>query len=1141
MKDRTKPLLLTIALCGCILMFFSPVLFAQDNKLKKVLVLHSYHRGLSWDDAIDEGIESVFKESDLNIDAQIEYMDTKRIHNPIYLRQLRSIYKTKFGKRKFDVIISTDNNALNFLLKHRDDLFPQTPVVFCGVNYYQDSMLAGRKLFSGAVEDVDIREILNTALRLHPETKQIVIYGASTPTYFANKEHLKRIIPDYAGRVGFRLVENLNINEVQDHIRKLPDNSLILNISSIRDDRGIPMPFTRGAEKMASVSRVPIYGCWDYLLGHGIVGGKLTSGFAQGETAARMSLRILQGEKVEDIPVLKESPNRFMFDYNQMTRFGLDPSDLPRGSILINEPQSFYSQHKALSWSITIIILSLLAFIIILGTAVARRKRAEEALLESEERLSTVLDKSPIPTAVGGLDGSIVSFNKALEQLIGYNREEIIDVNDWSCKLYPDEEYREFVQTNINQALEGKEQEQDEFTITCKDGSIKIVSFRTSSYRDGVIIQMVDVTDRKQAEEALLESEEKYRTLIENAGEAIIVAQDGVIRFANPKGEKLYGRSQEELASTSLTDFIHEEDRDMVGERHEKRLRDEEISKTYPFRIINKAGDTKWVQLSAVPFSWDNRPAVLCYMTNITDLKQAEEALRESNALLSSIIESPRNIIILSLDEDYRYTSFNTLHALEMKKVWGVDIELGKKILDYIPGKEDREKAERNYERVMKGEHIVQTEEYGELGNRYSYELVYNPIADEKNTVIGLTLFISDITQRVQAEKEKIALQDKLQRAQKMEAMGLMAGGVAHDLNNILSGIVSYPELLLMDIPEDSPMWKPIKTIQESGMRAADVVEDLLTIARGVAMGKEALDLNILITEYLESAEYQKLEKMHSFVNVKTELNPDLLNTSGSPTHIKKILMNLVTNASEAIEGNGTVTISTTSQYLDEPLKGYEDVHIGEYVVLTISDDGSGISPGDLERIFEPFYTKKMMGRSGTGLGLAVVWNTVQDHNGYINVKSSEKGTEFELYFPVTREEVAAEAEEVPLDDYLGHGEKILVVDDEERQREIAGGILTRLGYNSETVSSGEEAIEYVKKHPVDLIVLDMVMPKGINGRKTYEEIIKIRPGQKAIIASGYAKTKEVDKAQEFGAGKYIKKPYTLPKVGLAIKEELEK
>jgi len=181
------------------------------------------------------------------------------------------------------------------------------------------------------------------------------------------------------------------------------------------------------------------------------------------------------------------------------------------------------------------------------------------------------------------------------------------------------------------------------------------------------------------------------------------------------------------------------------------------------------------------------------------------------------------------------------------------------------------------------------------------------------------------------------------------------------------------------------------------------------------------------------------------------------------------------------------------------------------------------------------------MGRSGTGLGLAVVWNAVRDHQGYIDVRSSKQGTAFELYFPVTRDELTQGEEEVPREDYQGHGESILVVDDEENQREIACWFLTRLGYSAEAVSSGEKAIEYVKEHPVDLIVLDMVMPKGINGGKTYEELIKIRPGQKAIIASGYAKTKEVDMAQELGAGRYIKKPYTLEKVGLAVKEELEK
>ena len=324
-------------------------------------------------------------------------------------------------------------------------------------------------------------------------------------------------------------------------------------------------------------------------------------------------------------------------------------------------------------------------------------------------------------------------------------------------------------------------------------------------------------------------------------------------------------------------------------------------------------------------------------------------------------------------------------------------------------------------------------------------------------------------------------------------------------------------------------------------MRAAGVVADLLTIARGVAIGKETLNLNRIVREYLDSPEFTKLEKTHSFVDFKTEVATDLLNIKGSPIHLKKVLMNLVVNATEAIEGKGAVRICTFNRYLDKPLRGYEDVRKGEYAVFSISDDGSGISPEDVERVFEPFYTKKVMGRSGTGLGLAVVWNTVQDHQGYVDVRSNDMGTTFDLYFPVTRDEIAEKTEPIALEAYMGHGEHILVVDDEESQREIATGILTKLGYHAVAVSGGEEAIPYVAEHAVDLIVLDMVMPKGINGRETYEAIIKIRPGQRAVIASGYARTEEVDAAQKLGAGKYLRKPYTLEKIGIAVKEELAK
>ena len=398
-----------------------------------------------------------------------------------------------------------------------------------------------------------------------------------------------------------------------------------------------------------------------------------------------------------------------------------------------------------------------------------------------------------------------------------------------------------------------------------------------------------------------------------------------------------------------------------------------------------------------------------------------------------------------------------------------------------------------------------------------------------------------EIEERKQVEKALRESEIKLQRSQRMESLGLLAGGVAHDLNNVLSGIVSYPEILLLNLPEGSKLKKPIKRIQESGLRATDIVNDLLTLARGAPITKEPININDPIREYLASPEFNKLEKFHPAVTVKTDLDAGLFNIHGSHVHIRKAVMNLVSNASEAIEGNGTVTLATRNRYLDKPMMGYDHVNKGEYVVLSVSDTGSGISADDLDRIFEPFYTKKIMGRSGTGLGLSVVWNVLQDHEGYKDIKTSENGTTFELFFPMTRDNVSDKELSLSDKDIKGDGETILVVDDLESQREVSCKMLEVLGYKAIAVASGEDAIEYFQKNTADLVLLDMIMDPGINGRETYEGIVKIHPEQKAIILSGFAETEEVKETQKLGAGRYIKKPVTLKTIGFAVKEELRK
>lgn len=444
--------------------------------------------------------------------------------------------------------------------------------------------------------------------------------------------------------------------------------------------------------------------------------------------------------------------------------------------------------------------------------------------------------------------------------------------------------------------------------------------------------------------------------------------------------------------------------------------------------------------------------------------------------------------------------------------------------------------------RTKKPSMVADYEIISKDGHDLQIDLSAAPILDDNDEVIGFRGMMRDVSERNKAELERRKLEKKLQQAQKMKAIGTLAGGVAHDLNNILSGIVSYPDLILVDLPKDSPLFEPLLTIRESGKKAAAIVQDLLTLARRGVSVSDIVNINDLIYEYLNSPQFEKLISYHPYVKVESHLDSALLNVMGSSVHLSKTIMNLVSNAAEAMPDGGIIEILTNNIYIDTPLEGYDDVEEGDYAVLTIIDNGIGIALDDINCIFEPFYTKKVMGRSGTGLGMAVVWGTVKDHKGYINIKSKEgKGTTIKLFFPVTRKTVKSIDSPSSFETYRGEGQSILVVDDVKEQLEIATKILSQLGYTVETACSGEKACEYLESNTPDLIVLDMIMPPGIDGLETYKRIISKNPQQKAIIASGFSETERVKEAQKLGAGKYVKKPYTIDKIGLAVKTELSK
>ncbi|MDR3038688.1 MAG: cache domain-containing protein, partial [Candidatus Adiutrix sp.] len=406
-----------------------------------------------------------------------------------------------------------------------------------------------------------------------------------------------------------------------------------------------------------------------------------------------------------------------------------------------------------------------------------------------------------------------------------------------------------------------------------------------------------------------------------------------------------------------------------------------------------------------------------------------------------------------------------------------------------------------------------------------------------------ILIVFTDITALKAAEKDKLILQEKLSRSTQMEAMGLMAAEVAHDLNNILSGIIGYPQLLLMEPNITDRQKETLNEILDTGQRAAAVVKDLVTIARGVASVKAGLAVNEIVTDYADSPECKKLRAIFPAVRLELKLDPQVGNIVGSSVHLTKVVMNLISNAFEAFPNertDGLVKVSTGVVELGDRLTGHQGpVEPGRYARLVVADNGPGIPAADVDKIFEPFYSKKIKGRSGTGLGLAIVWNTILDHKGYITVETGSAGTAFSLYFKLTAEQVAAPAPKKNIDDFKGRGERILVVDDVDIQRKLASKMLTTLGYHPVAVASGEAAVEFLKKEDVELVILDMIMHPGINGRETYGRIMEFKPQQRAIIASGMAESEEVAKAQAMGAGQFVNKPYTIEDIAVAVKKAL--
>jgi len=1003
---RHRLMVVAVLLC----LFTPSLLFAavpaSTEKAKKILVLHSYHKGLSWTDSLAHGIDEGFAGSGIFVDISHEFMDAKRLFTQEYLQQLATLYQLKFKKSNFDVVLSTDDHAFTFLRQHHQKIFPEKAVVFAGVNTFHAAMLDDHPTFTGVLEAFDITTTLNTALSLHPEASRFVVISDQTITGISNKQLFLEAIPNISRPMDLLILDNHTMAEVQQQVSLLGEKDIALWLSFNADSAGNYFSFSQSAGLISGASKAPLYSFWDFHLGHGIVGGKLASGYSQGRKAAELALQFLQGKPVADIPVVTDSPNRHMYDYLQLVRFKIDEKLLPPGSIVINKPQTFYSQYKKIVWGVAAGFMGLSMIIMLLLANISSRKRFIKELQMSEGRFRTLFDSAASGIALLDIDGNFLRVNAGCCRMFGYSAQELEQKN-WRDITHPEDML--LTGSLLADVLKGNLQLSLEKRYIHKEGRVIWALLNVGLHTDldgrplNYVSQMQDITQRKEEQAKMRMKAARYRQLFD--------ADLSGFYLANPSGRIL---------------------------------------------LCNKV------------------------FAEILGLATVED------------------VVGLNVSPYYRHAH-----------IW----------TGLIGDLWQRKKIENTEVELLRSDGTTLTVLFNAIGR-----------FDDQGQLLEIQGHLMDISRQKKLETQLV-------RAQKMEAMGLMAGGVAHDLNNILSGITGYPELMLATLAPDSALRKPLQSIRDSGQRAAAVVADLLTVARSAANVRAVHNMYILAKEYLGSPECEQFRALYPDISVRLEGEVKNATILCSPIHIKKCLMNLVTNGLEAIESSGRVAITVSTQTISEGREGGGGS--GKYVILSVHDSGTGISEEDRSHIFEPFYTKKVMGKSGTGLGLAVVWNTVQDHGGIIKVDSDGQGTTFSLCFP-QQVQVALELEkedEVVL--FRGNGERILIVDDEPVLRDLAEQILTNLGYHVDAVESGEAAVFFLQEHTVDLVLLDMFMEPGINGCQTYEKIIVHHPGQKAIIASGFSKSDDVKKAMRLGVGNFIEKPYSMARLGRAVRELL--
>jgi PAS domain S-box-containing protein len=767
--------------------------------------------------------------------------------------------------------------------------------------------------------------------------------------------------------------------------------------------------------------------------------------------------------------------------------------------------------------------------VLLLLRNVTDRKETEEALCKSETVMRGIFNSAPVGIILVAPDRTMLNANAALCSLSGYKVEELIGQS--ARILYISEEEYERAGRDLYRQMKEHGVGVQELCMRHKDGYPIFVILRLSSCDPndpsaGVIATVFDVTERKLAEEALRKSEHSYRVLSENLPCAVYrihLRENYRIEFFNEWILQMTGYGSDELCQHDIHALVklnHPDDQDKMIQEIERAIR-EETSYAVSYRLIHRDGSVRYLlSRGTVVMGADGSPLHIdCVTLDFTERIQSDVALRQSEAKYRSYVDNAPDAVMV-VDKRGRLIEVNPaaermtgykrqeLLELSIGDLLAADTSaaIRSSFIDLDKGDEKR------------GEIAVRRKDHGQVW--WSVDGV--KLADDR-----YLSFCVDIT-------ETRRLRELESRAQRLETAGRIAGQVAHDFNNLLAPLTAYPDMIREDLPKDHPALVYLSSIEDSAYQIAEINQQLLTLGRRGHYNQDPMDLNEVVGHVLA-----QMDKPPESLVIDVSMSDELMPMMGGRSQIHRVLMNLVQNAREAMQDIGRISIRTENSYIDELTTTFAQIPRGEYVKLTISDTGCGILPEIIEKIFDPFFTTKQADRKrGSGLGLSVVDAVVNDHHGYVDLKSEVgKGTSIYLYFPITR----ATADDLPVESVTGGVEHVLVVDDDQTQREVCLHILERLGYQVEAVMSGEKALELLQVKTFDLLILDMIMPAGIDGTETYRQALNINPRQRAIMLSGFAESDRVIEAQNIGAGAFLRKPVTRTALALAVRRELDR